>query len=65
MRTENQIKAKLHKLNAQQTNLRTRLSTLTPEAAAYTALNEQLVRLEDMCLMLEWVLDQPQGNYHA
>ena len=65
MRTEDQIKAKLHELNTQKTNLRTRLSLLTPEVAAYTSLNEQLARLDDMSIMLEWVLDHPHGNYHG
>ncbi|MFD1888501.1 hypothetical protein [Paenibacillus wenxiniae] len=65
MRTEDQIKAKLHELTMQKMNLRTRLSTLTPEVAAYTSLHQQLARLEDMSIMLEWVLDSPQGNYHT
>ncbi|WP_046215287.1 hypothetical protein [Paenibacillus wulumuqiensis] len=65
MRTEDQIKSKLGELNTQKRNLQARLSTLTPEAVAYTSLNEQLARINDMTTMLEWVLDQPQGKYHA
>ena len=65
MRTEDQIKSKLGELNTQKRNLQARLSTLTPEAAAYTSLNEQLARIDDMTMMLEWVLDPPQGKYHT
>lgn len=65
MRTENQIKSKLNELTIQKRNIQTRLAELTPETASYTSLNEQLVRLEDMSNMLEWVLNEPLGKYHA
>ncbi|MFD1991012.1 hypothetical protein ACFSGI_13640 [Paenibacillus nicotianae] len=65
MRTENQIKSKLNELTIQKRNIQTRLAELTPETASYTSLNEQLVRLEDMSSMLEWVLNEPLGKYHA
>lgn len=65
MRTENQIKSKLNELTIQKRNIQTRLAELTPETASYTSLNEQLVRLEDMSNILEWVLNEPLGKYHA
>ncbi|MDN4616644.1 hypothetical protein QCD85_00950 [Paenibacillus sp. PsM32] len=65
MRTENQIKSKLNELTLQKRNIQTRLADLTPETASYTSLNEQLVRIEDMSNMLEWVLNEPLGKYHA
>lgn len=65
MRTENQIKSKLNELTLQKRNIQTRLDGLTPETASYTSLNEQLARIEDMSNMLEWVLNEPLGKYHA
>lgn len=65
MRTENQIKSKLNELTLQKRNIQTRLNGLTPETTSYTSLNEQLARIEDMSNMLEWVLNEPLGKYHA
>jgi len=65
MRTENQIKSKLNELTLQKRNIQARLADLTPETASYTSLNEQLARIEDMSNMLEWVLNEPLGKYHA
>lgn len=62
MRTENQIKRKLIELTQQRSNLQTRV-----DAAADPArdnLLQQLERVEDMILLLEWVLNEPTGSYH-
>jgi len=60
MRTENQIKRKLIELQQQKQALEKRMS----EAADPALFTPQLERLDDMILMLEWVLDAPAGSYH-
>lgn len=56
MRTENQIKRKLHELNTRKESLKSRDDT----AAA-----EQIDRLEEQIMLLEWVLNEPTGSYHG
>lgn len=62
MRTENQIKRKLIELTQQRSNLQTRADTATDQTRAN--LLQQLERVEDMILLLEWVLNEPTGSYH-
>lgn len=62
MRTENQIKRKLIELTQQRSNLQTRLDMVTDHAR--DILLQQLERVEDMILLLEWVLNEPTGSYH-
>lgn len=65
MRTEQQIKSKINELKMQHKRLQERLSSLPPgREAERSQLSLQLERLEDMSLMLEWVLDAPAGSYH-
>ncbi|WP_211747469.1 hypothetical protein [Paenibacillus sp. Marseille-Q4541] len=59
MRSEDQIKRKLHELSRQRDLLVSRMP------ADQSAGNPQVDRIEDMILMLEWVLDQPSGSYHV
>ncbi|MFD1138014.1 MULTISPECIES: hypothetical protein [unclassified Paenibacillus] len=59
MRSEDQVKRKLNELKRQLDMMKSRLSA--EEAAA----NVQVLRLEDMIMMLEWVIDQPSGSYHV
>ncbi|QAY67189.1 hypothetical protein [Paenibacillus protaetiae] len=58
MRSEDQVKRKLFELNGQLEALKARLPE--PERSSHI----QVVRLEDMILMLEWVLNAPAGSYH-
>ncbi len=65
MRTEQQIKAKINELKLQKKRLQDRLDSLQPEQESeQPPLSRQLERLEDMSLMLEWVLEAPSGSYH-
>lgn len=59
MRSEDQVKRKLNELKRQLDMMKSRLTA--EEAAA----NVQVLRLEDMIMMLEWVIDQPSGSYHV
>ena len=67
MRTENQIQSKINELTLQRRALESRLtpSPTDEESAQQETLNAQVSRLEDMILMLEWVLNAPVGKYHA
>ncbi|MNE45425.1 hypothetical protein D3C80_1397090 [compost metagenome] len=65
MRTENQIQSKINELTLQRRSLETRLAPLAPDSSQRESLNAQISRLEDMILMLEWVLNAPTGKYHA
>lgn len=61
MRTENQIKRKLNELTLHKQSVQSRL-----EAAPGTAsLEEQARNLEGQIELLEWVLFEPTGSYHA
>lgn len=59
MRSEDQVKRKLNELKRQLDMMKSRMSA--EEAAA----NVQVLRMEDMVMMLEWVIDQPSGSYHG
>ncbi|MEK3685643.1 hypothetical protein [Paenibacillus sp. FSL R10-2736] len=65
MRTENQIQSKINELTLQRRSLESRLAPLSAEDPQRAALNVQMTRLEDMMMMLEWVLNAPTGKYHA
>ncbi|WNS45693.1 hypothetical protein [Paenibacillus sp. MMS20-IR301] len=65
MRTQNQIQSKINELTMQRRSLESRLAPLPEGDPQQAALNAQLTRLEDMLLMLEWVLEAPSGKYHA
>ncbi|WP_274361797.1 hypothetical protein [Paenibacillus thermotolerans] len=56
MRTENQIKRKLNELMM-------RKESLVSKEDAATA--EQIDRLDEQILLLEWVLNEPTGTYHG
>ncbi|MCI3923142.1 hypothetical protein MO973_23235 [Paenibacillus sp. TRM 82003] len=62
MRTEQQIKRKANELENQKKTLEARLSG-DAERDAFVA--SQIERLEDSILLLEWVLNEPNGKYHA
>ncbi|NJJ38916.1 hypothetical protein [Paenibacillus apii] len=65
MRTENQIKSKINEMTLQRRSLESRLAPLAQDDPGRQALDAQLTRLDDMILMLEWVLNEPVGKYHA
>ncbi|OKP96851.1 hypothetical protein [Paenibacillus sp. P46E] len=65
MRTEQQIQSKINELTLQKRSVESRLTPLPDSSPQREPLNAQLSRLEDMILMLEWVLDAPAGKYHA
>jgi hypothetical protein len=62
MRTADQIKRKYNELAARKKELQTRRETSEEDGAA---IGEQLGRLEEQLLLLEWVLNEPQGSYHG
>ncbi|WP_138496312.1 hypothetical protein [Paenibacillus pinistramenti] len=65
MRTEQQIKSKMNELTVQKKRLADRIAGLQPgQEHQRAALSQQLERLDDMILMLEWVLNAPTGSYH-
>ncbi|SET35251.1 hypothetical protein [Paenibacillus sp. NFR01] len=64
MRTEQQIQSKINELTLQKKNLEARLTQLPGDHPQRESLLAQHLRLEDMILMLEWVLDAPTGSYH-
>ncbi|MEY9093905.1 hypothetical protein [Paenibacillus sp. RC84] len=61
MRTEDQVQRKLMELNKQKQSVQERLNS-DPEN---DFLKAQLKKLDDMTLMLEWVLNAPTGSYHS
>ncbi|MBY9082243.1 hypothetical protein KIH86_19490 [Paenibacillus sp. HN-1] len=65
MRTENQIKSKVNELTLQRRSLESRIAPLADQDSLRSSLLAQKERIEDMILMLEWVLNEPQGKYHA
>ncbi|MEC0130529.1 MULTISPECIES: hypothetical protein [Paenibacillus] len=65
MRTENQIQSKINELTLQRRSLESRLASLTEDSPQQDNLQTQLTRVEDMIMMLEWVLNAPVGKYHA
>ncbi|AIQ63804.1 hypothetical protein PSTEL_12630 [Paenibacillus stellifer] len=65
MRTENQIKSKINELTLQRRSLDSRIEPLAGQDPLRSSLLSQKERIEDMILMLEWVLNEPQGKYHA
>ncbi|AIQ74019.1 MULTISPECIES: hypothetical protein [Paenibacillus] len=65
MRTENQIQSKINELTLQRRSLESRLASLTEDSPQQDNLQTQLTRVEDMIMMLEWVLNAPVGRYHA
>ncbi|WP_405112050.1 hypothetical protein MHH28_03880 [Paenibacillus sp. FSL K6-1217] len=65
MRTENQIQSKINELTLQRRSLESRLVPLPEGDSQRTLLDAQLARIDDMILMLEWVLNAPAGKYHA
>ncbi|MCL6603607.1 MAG: hypothetical protein K6T94_12085 [Paenibacillus sp.] len=65
MRTENQIQSKINELTLQRRALETRLTSIEEDSSQRNNLKDQLARLEDMIMMLEWVLNAPVGKYHA
>jgi hypothetical protein len=58
MRTEQQIKRKLNELSMQKRSLESRL-------ADDTTIQPQIDQLAASILLLEWVLNEPAGSYHA
>ncbi|ANY75417.1 hypothetical protein BBD41_24170 [Paenibacillus ihbetae] len=64
MRTENQIKSKLNELAMQKKLLHARIAQLDESSPQRSALVQQEARLDDMMIMLEWVLNEPGGSYH-
>ncbi|CAM3348543.1 MULTISPECIES: hypothetical protein [Paenibacillus] len=64
MRTENQIKSKLNELTMQKKLLHARIAQLDESSPQRAALVQQEARLDDMMIMLEWVLNEPEGSYH-
>lgn len=61
MRTEQQIKRKLNELVSQRKDLESRLG----DGSSPEAVRPQLDQLDQMILMLEWVLNEPTGRYHV
>jgi hypothetical protein len=69
MRTENQIKRKLNELTVQLKSAELELSNnlqADPEnVTRIHTLRSRVDQLEPMVTLLEWVLNEPTGNYHT
>ncbi|PZE21775.1 hypothetical protein [Paenibacillus xerothermodurans] len=69
MRTDNQIKRKLNELLISRQSIAARYTGLTetnPDNVEQAkALQSQLDRLDESISLLQWVLDEPTGTYHA
>jgi hypothetical protein len=68
MRTDNQIKRKLNELIMLKKSMESKLEALPgtdSENQTGSALRMQIEQLEESILLLEWVLDEPVGKYHA
>ncbi|MCZ8522478.1 MULTISPECIES: hypothetical protein [Paenibacillus] len=63
MRTEDQVRRKVNELLLQKKTVEERLAAAPEESKP--SLQADLDRLEDMILLLEWVLNKPVGSYHA
>jgi hypothetical protein len=61
MRTEQQIKRKLNELISQRKVLESHLG----DGSSPEAIRPQLDQLNQMIIMLEWVLNEPTGSYHV
>ncbi|MED4600937.1 hypothetical protein P9314_09515 [Paenibacillus validus] len=64
MRTENQVKRKLNELLMQKKTLESRLENEAAGADNHP-LRQQIDRLDEQIMLLEWVLNEPVGSYHA
>ncbi|WJH35972.1 hypothetical protein N6H14_08770 [Paenibacillus sp. CC-CFT747] len=64
MRTELQIKRKRNELLQQTKDLQTRLADVLEDGEA-ERLKRRLEETEGMILLLDWVLNEPIGSYHA
>ncbi|NOU93847.1 hypothetical protein GC093_11510 [Paenibacillus sp. LMG 31456] len=70
MRTENQIKRKLNELIMSKKSLESRMAALLEKeeqdsSDAVKSLRVQTEQVEESITLLEWVLDEPVGKYHA
>ncbi|WP_276352560.1 hypothetical protein [Cohnella caldifontis] len=73
MRTADQIKRKLHELNARKHAVEAALAgsaaggsrEASQAGTVDLGLAAQLERLEEQILLLEWVLNEPTGRYHG
>ncbi|ASA21100.1 hypothetical protein [Paenibacillus donghaensis] len=65
MRTENQIQSKINELTLQRRSLEARRAETNANLPQRDHLQAQLQRVEDMLMMLEWVLNAPAGKYHV
>jgi len=63
MRSADQIKRKINELSVLKKDVQAKLQTAAEGEAA--ALADRLDRLEEQLLLLEWVLNEPQGSYHG
>jgi hypothetical protein len=64
MRTADQIKRKLHELNTQKQALEIS-PPVTEDPSGNAQKQNRIDRLEDQIMLLEWVLNEPIGKYHA
>jgi chromosome segregation ATPase len=69
MRTEQQVKRKWNELKTQKQVLTERLGQTTENehqsVESIQILSLQIERLDEAINLLEWVLEQPTGSYHA
>jgi hypothetical protein len=69
MRTEQQIKRKWNELKVQKQALTERLGQTTENehqsVESIQILSTQIERLDEYINLLDWVLEQPTGSYHA
>ncbi|WP_068776010.1 hypothetical protein [Paenibacillus sp. FJAT-26967] len=61
MRTADQVRRKLTELTKQKQFIQQQLD----KDKENSVLTIQIEKLEDMTMMLEWVLNEPSGSYHG
>lgn len=65
MRTESQITFKMNQLKLQRQSVESRIAPLSGDDPLRNGLLSELNRLDELILILEWVLNEPRGKYHA
>jgi ABC-type Fe2+-enterobactin transport system substrate-binding protein len=69
MRTEQQVKRKWNELKTQKQTLTEQLGQTTENehqsVESIQILSLQIERVDEAITLLEWVLEQPMGSYHA
>ncbi|GGG09677.1 hypothetical protein [Paenibacillus abyssi] len=64
MRTADQVKRKLNELVSQKKSLKIKLDQAEADIE-HGPLKQQIIRLDEQILLLEWIINEPTGSYHV